>query len=275
MPKVSSYHALTPGPDGVVPYRKKDQEMWSSLFTQQIELVKTRATNEYLEGLSLLELTSSKIPQHKEINQRLKPLTGWQVEAVPAIIPADQFFDLLAVKKFPAACFIRNRQDRDYIEEPDIFHEVFGHCPLLTNRPYADFMEAFGKLAVNYSGEDRKTLFRLFWFTVEFGLINGPSGLKIYGGGILSSPEETVYALSSDEASPVYQDFDALEVLRTPFRIDILQPVYFVIENLTDLYSIVERDIKQLIQEARDLGDHPPLFRPKKKSTETNAAEKR
>jgi len=145
--------------------------------------------------------------------------------------------------------------------EPDIFHEFFGHCPLLTNKAYAEFMHAFGKIALEAKPKDRVQLFRLFWFTIEFGLINTPKGLRAYGGGILSSFGETTYALES--FVPERKPFDPIEALRTPFRIDILQPIYFVIDSFDQLFHLIDRDLMKLLAEARELGDHPPKFEPK------------
>jgi phenylalanine-4-hydroxylase len=246
---------------GRVNYPNEDHETWSKLFHRQKEIIKTRACQEFIDGINLIGFTADKIPQHDEITKRLSSFHGWGVEQVPAIIPAQHFFTLLSEKKFPAASFIRIPEELDYIQEPDIFHEFFGHCPLLTIKPYADFMWEFGKMAIAARPKDRVQLFRLFWFTIEFGLIQTKNGVKAYGGGILSSKEETVYSVESD--IPKRVKFDALEALRTPFRIDILQPQYFVIENFDQLFSILDTDPLKLLAKARELGDHLPLFPPK------------
>lgn len=264
MPKSDKYESLEPLADGTIPYSSTDHSMWERLYRRQMEVIDGRATPEYIQGMELLGFTANEIPQHNAINSKLSAITGWQVEAVPAIIPATEFFSLLSRKRFPAACFIRDEQDMDYIQEPDIFHEVFGHCPLLTNQAYADFMEQFGKMASESTAQERKILFRLFWFTIEFGLIKRPEGLRIYGGGILSSPEETLHALKA--GPPKHEPFDVLNVLRTPFRIDILQPLYYVIDDFDDLYTILEKDLPSLIAKAEEMGDFSPLFPPKKKS---------
>ena len=177
---------------------------------------------------------------------------------MPALIPFDKFFELLANRRFPAATFIRTREEMDYLQEPDIFHEVFGHCPLLTNQAYADFTETYGKLGLNASHADRVMLARLYWFTIEFGLIQTAKGLRIYGGGILSSKEETVYCLESPE--PQRKPFDPIEALRTPYRIDIKQPVYFVLDNFDTLYKLIDMDLIGLIQQARKLGEFAPAY---------------
>ena len=146
------------------------------------------------------------------------------------------------------------------LQEPDIFHEVYGHTPLLTNKAYGDFMEKFGKIALEADPRDRRRLFRLFWFTIEFGLLKTSDGLKAYGGGILSSIGETQYCLTDESKK---QEFDSLEVLRTPYRIDIMQPMYFVLEEFDQLFSILNEDIIGLIQKSKELGDREPLFPPK------------
>jgi phenylalanine-4-hydroxylase len=211
--------------------------------------------------LQLLNLPKNRIPQCPEISAALKNATGWQVEPVAALIPAIQFFTLIANKKFPAATFIRRRQELDYLEEPDMFHEAFGHCPLLTNQGYADFTEMYGKLALKASDEDREMLARLYWFTIEFGLINTKRGLRAYGGGILSSNSETKYCI--DSPVPIRKPYDPIDILRTPYRIDIMQPVYFVIDNFDVLFHLADMDIMGLVAKAKRLGMHRPLFEEK------------
>jgi phenylalanine-4-hydroxylase len=178
-------------------------------------------------------------------------------KGVPAIIPPSQFFDLLSRRRFPVATFLRRREDMDYIEEPDIFHEVFGHCPLLTNPAYADFVERFGKLAVALGKPYSWRLFRLFWFTVEFGMIRTPDGLRAYGAGIVSSPSEARHATGG---AAEMLDFDLLTIFRTPYRIDIVQPVYFAIDSFEALAAALDADIAGLIDEAKRLGDLPARF---------------
>ena len=158
----------------------------------------------------------------------------------------------------------------DYLQEPDIFHEIYGHTPLLTNQAYGDFMEMFGKLALEAEPNERRQLFRLFWFTIEFGLVKTNEGLKAYGGGILSSIGETQFCLTSE---PEKMDFDVLNVLRTPYRIDIMQPVYFVINKFDDLFSILDQDILSLLREAKSLGDFDPKYPPKETSQDDDGDE--
>ena len=168
---------------------------------------------------------------------------------------------MLSEKKFPVATFIRSREEFDYLQEPDIFHEIYGHCPLLTNSSFADYTQAYGKMGLNASKEDRVFLARLYWFTVEFGLLDTPEGLRVYGGGILSSPTETEYALN--DINVERKTLDVLDVLRTQYRIDILQPVYFMLSKVSDLDNIRKlevEDIMALVEQAREIGLHPPKF---------------
>jgi phenylalanine-4-hydroxylase len=216
-----------------------------------------RVTPDYLEGVQLLGLSHDHVPQIADIDARLARLTGAGVEGVPAIIPPSRFFDLLSRRRFPVATFLRRREDMDYIEEPDLFHEVFGHCPLLTNPAYADFVERFGKIAVRLGKPYSWRLFRLFWFTVEFGMIRTAEGLRAYGAGIVSSPSEARHATGGTAET---LDFDLLTIFRTPYRIDILQPVYFVIPSFEALSAALDADIAGLIDEAKRLGDLPARF---------------
>jgi phenylalanine-4-hydroxylase len=251
------YDFKHPGPDGRYPYTAEEDAVWGELFDRQMAFLAGRVTPEYLDGVRLLGLTRAHVPQIAEIDARLAALTGAGVEGVPAIIPPSQFFDLLSHRRFPVATFLRRREDMDYIEEPDIFHEVFGHCPLLTDPAYADFVERFGKLAVALGKPCSWRLFRLFWFTVEFGMIRTPDGLRAYGAGIVSSPSEARHA-TGGEAEVL--DFDLLTIFRTPYRIDIVQPVYFAIDSFESLAAALDADIAGLIDEAKRLGDLPARF---------------
>jgi phenylalanine-4-hydroxylase len=192
----------------------------------------------------------------------MQDMTGWSVAPVEALISFEHFFELLANKQFPAASFIRVPEELDYLQEPDIFHELFGHCPMLTDPTFADFTHEYGKLGLHATPKERAYLARLYWFTVEFGLIQTAQGLKIYGGGILSSYGETLYALDSD--IPERKPFDILTMLRTPYRYDIMQTIYYVLNSLDDLYQIMQQDLKALIQQAITMGMLPPTFPPVK-----------
>lgn len=258
----TKYIAKKPDNNGLVSYTEQEDQTWNTLITRQLPIVQTRACQEFLDGLEILNFTQDRIPQLSEVNDHLFKTTGWQVAPVSALISFDKFFDLLANKKFPAATFIRTPEELDYLQEPDIFHELFGHCPMLTNQVYADFTAAYGKLGVGASPKVQKLLARLYWFTIEFGLIKTNNNLKIYGGGILSSIGETSYAIESH--LPERKDFDPLTILRTPYRIDIYQTVYFVINNYLELYNIMNTDLLGLINQAIVLGDFTPTYPPKK-----------
>lgn len=256
----TKYVSKYPDEKGTIHWTGDENRTWNTLITRQSDIVKTRACPEFLEGLEKIGFSRDRVPQHSEINRRLADFTGWEVEIVPALIPAKEFFTLLANKKFPAASFIRIPEELDYIQEPDIFHEFYGHVPLLTFRDYANFMEEFGKLALSISPKDRSRLFRVFWFTIEFGLLKSQGGVRAYGGGMLSSIHETVWSVENPE--PQRLPFDALNALRTPYRIDIPQPLYYVLDKFEDLFRILDQDLVGLLERSKELGDFPPLFEP-------------
>ena len=256
---------------GIVAWSDVENETWAKLVERQKDIIQGRACDEFMQGMDILGFNNStKVPQIPEVNKILNEYTGWGVEPVPALIQPKEFFNLLANKRFPAATFIRVPAEMDYLQEPDIFHEIYGHTPLLTNQAYGDFMEMFGKLALEAEPNERRQLFRLFWFTIEFGLVKTNEGLKAYGGGILSSIGETQFCLTSE---PEKMDFDVLNVLRTPYRIDIMQPVYFVINKFDDLFSILDQDILSLLSEAKSLGDFDPKYPPKETSQDDDGDE--
>lgn len=252
----TTYIAKAVDKNGYAAYSDEDNAVWHTLITRQTPIVKERACPEYIEGLRLLDLPKDRIPQCFEISDVLRDLTGWSLEPVPALISFDRFFELLANRRFPAATFVRTREELDYIKEPDIFHEIFGHCPLLTNPAYAAFTQTYGKLGLDANEEERILLARLYWYTIEFGLMNTPKGLRVYGGGILSSAQETVYALESN--LPVRKPFDIMDALRTPYRIDEIQPTYFVLENFDQLFNLVNIDLMSYIRQAHILGEYVP-----------------
>lgn len=262
MAKSTKYVAKIPDENGVIHYSDDENAVWRELITRQKAVIEDRACDEYLQALKRLELPEDRVPQCADVSRVLREYTGWQVEPVPALINFDKFFRLLAEKKFPAASFIRSREELDYLQEPDIFHEIFGHTPLLTDPRFAAFTHAYGKAGLAASKEDRAMLARLYWFTVEFGLIQRPGeALRTYGAGIVSSIGETPYALESD--LPERRPFDPIDMLRTPYRIDIFQTVYFVINSFDELFSLAQRDLIDLINQARKLGMHAPTFPPK------------
>jgi phenylalanine-4-hydroxylase len=263
MGKSSKYEAKVPDENGIIPYTDDEHAIWSDLHARQMEIISGRVCNEFLQGLETLGLPGDRIPQPKDVSAVLKEKTGWEVAPVPALINFDRFFKLLSERRFPAASFIRTRDEMDYLQEPDIFHEIFGHTAMLTHQAFADFTEAYGKAGVNASKAERVFLARLYWFTVEFGLLATPGGTRIYGGGIASSPGETVYAVESPE--PIRRPFDPIDALRTPYRIDIYQTVYYVLDDMNDLFELAEQDLLGLIRKARALGEFEPTFPPKDK----------
>jgi len=252
MVKQTNYTAKTPDCSGFIHYSEEEDSVWSDLFNQQQTKVKHYAANEYLYGLEELALPSERIPQCSEINHRLKPLTGWTVIPVPALISFGRFFKSLSQKKFPAASFIRCRADFDYIKEPDIFHEIFGHTPLLTDPNFAKFSETIGKIGLQVKPSDYSWLIRLYWFTIEFGLIKLNGTHKSLGSGLNSSPTELIYSI--DSPIPERREFNVIDILRTPYRIDIHQPIYYVIEEIDDLLQVAERDLLSDIKKAQSLG---------------------
>jgi phenylalanine-4-hydroxylase len=256
--KKSNYIAKAPDANGVIAYTSEEDSVWRDLYARQIKVIENRACEEYVEGLRILDLPKDRVPQCIEISAALTKATGWAVEPVAALIPFNEFFTLLANKKFPAASFIRKREELDYLKEPDIFHEVFGHCPLLTNPIYADFVQIYGELGLKANQKERVLLARLFWFTIEFGLINTAKGLRVYGAGILSSKEETIYALESP--APQRKPFSVMDALRTPYRYDIKQPIYFVIDSYKDIFDLIHTDIMELIRQSQELGEFPPEY---------------
>ncbi|APZ99229.1 phenylalanine 4-monooxygenase [Sphingopyxis sp. QXT-31] len=211
-----------------------EHKMWDRLFARQSAMLPGRAAEAFLRGIDVLRLEKPGIPDYRELNARLTAATGWRVVAVPGLVPDAVFFDHLANRRFPAGNFIRTPEQLDYLKEPDVFHDVFGHVPMLADPVFADYMVAYGEGGLRSLKFDAlKQLARLYWYTVEFGLIREAGGLRIYGAGIVSSYAESVFALDSD--SPNRIGFDLARVMRTDYRIDDFQQNYFVIESLDQL----------------------------------------
>jgi phenylalanine-4-hydroxylase len=228
-------------PDWTIPqdwpsYTAVEHATWDRLFARQSAMLPSRVAPEFIAGLDVLRLSRPGIPDFAELSERLMAATGWQVVAVPGLVPEDVFFDHLANRRFVAGRFIRTPEQLDYLQEPDIFHDVFGHVPLLANPVFADYMQAYGRggqRAAGMGAIDR--LARLYWYTVEFGLIRSDAGLRLYGAGIVSSYGESVFAL--DDPSPNRLGFDLKRLMRTKYRIDDYQQNYFVIDSFEDLLS--------------------------------------
>jgi phenylalanine-4-hydroxylase len=235
-------------------YSATEHDRWDRLFARAREVLKGRACDPFLTALNTLQLSETGIPELERLSARLKPLTGWQIVPVAELVPDDIFFDHLAHRRFPAGAFIRPEHEMDYLQEPDIFHDVFGHVPLLADPVYADFMQAYGEGGRRALDLGRlKNLARLYWYTVEFGLLNGADGLRIFGAGILSSATESVFAL--EDASPNRIAFDLERVMRTSYVIDDFQQTYFVIDSFEKLLEDSYRDFGPLYARLGDASD--------------------
>jgi phenylalanine-4-hydroxylase len=226
-------------------YTQAEHDVWITLYERQRALLPGRACDPFLRGLDVLDLHRSGIPDFARINEELQRLTGWTVVAVPGLVPDAVFFEHLANRRFPAGQFIRRPDQLDYLQEPDIFHDVFGHVPMLTDPTFADYMAAYGEGGLRALGLGRlHNLARLYWYTVEFGLMETPGGLRIYGAGIVSSRAESIFAL--DDPSPNRLGFNLGRVMRTPYRIDDFQQVYFVTPSLQALLDATLADFGAL-----------------------------
>jgi phenylalanine-4-hydroxylase len=231
-------------------YSTEEHAVWDDLFARQVAVLPGRAASAFLAGLERLDLGGAKsgggVPEFGRLSEQLGRLTGWSVVPVPSLIPDHVFFWHLANRRFPAGNFIRSRARFDYIQEPDVFHDVFGHVPMLTDPVFADYMQEYGRAGWKAMQANRlKALGALYWYTVEFGLILEADGLRAYGAGILSGPSEAVFALEAASPNRIMLNVD--RVMRTDYVIDDLQPSYFVIESFAELYhDTVERDFDRL-----------------------------
>ncbi|QUM73693.1 phenylalanine 4-monooxygenase [Sphingopyxis granuli] len=241
----SHVHATPPlgaAPDWTCPqdwdaFTADEHAMWDRLFARQSAMLPGRASDVFLRGIDVLRLEKPGIPDYRDLNARLTEATGWRVVAVPGLVPDDVFFDHLANRRFPAGNFIRTPQQLDYLQEPDVFHDVFGHVPMLADPVFADYMAAYGRGGLRSLKYDAlKQLARLYWYTVEFGLIREGGALRIYGAGIVSSYAESLFALDSD--SPNRIGFDLSRVMRTDYRIDDFQQNYFIVDSLDQLLDV-------------------------------------
>ncbi|MEI9851126.1 MAG: phenylalanine 4-monooxygenase [Sphingomonas sp.] len=260
-------HVLDRPPEGAAPdwtipqhwdrYTAEEHATWDRLFARQAKLLPGRASEAWLAGLDALRLSESGIPNFDELSARLMKLTGWRVVAVPGLVPDDVFFDHMASRRFVAGSFIRRPDQLDYIQEPDVFHDVFGHVPMLADPRFADYLEAYGRGGMRALGlGSLKQLARLYWYTVEFGLVREHGDLRIYGSGIVSSFAESVFAL--EDPSPNRIGFDLKRVMRTEYRIDDFQQNYFVIPSFDELLRVtLETDFAPLYQEIFALPDIP------------------
>lgn len=242
-------------------YTQDEHDRWRALYKRQQEVLKGRAISLFMDSLSTLGINQDRIPNYDEVNEILLKRSGWQVVPVRGLIPDEPFYELLANRRFPIGNFLRTQEQFDYIQEPDVFHDLFGHVPILADPVFGDYMQAFGEgglKAVKLGTLDK--LARLYWYTVEFGLIQEKDGLRIYGAGILSSPTESVFSLESD--SPHRIKFDVKRLLHTKYQIDDFQDNYFVIDSFKQLFDETYADFTPIyadmqgkpLFEAGDLG---------------------
>lgn len=228
-------------------YTAADHATWRTLYKRMEKILPGRACDEFLQGLKQLKIGDEQIPDMERLSDELYELTRWRVVAVPSLVPDHIFFEHLANRRFPAGFFIRKPEQLDYIEEPDVFHDVFGHVPMLALPVFADYMEAYGKGGMRAEGLGTlQNLARLYWYTVEFGLIEKPEGMRIYGSGIASSSAESVYAV--EDASPNRIHFDLERVMRTKYRIDDFQESYFAVGSFEELFRETYKDFAPLYQ---------------------------
>jgi phenylalanine-4-hydroxylase len=267
MPQAAAHTANRPppgaAPDWTIPqdwtgYTEVEHATWDRLFARQVEMLQPRASAAFLRGVDVLRLSRPGIPDFEELSDRLKDLTGWRVVAVPGLVPDEDFFRHLANRTFVAGRFIRRPDQLDYLEEPDVFHDVFGHVPLLADPVFADYLQAYGEGGLrSLSFDSLDHLARLYWYTVEFGLIREGADLKLFGAGIVSSFGESRFALNSP--SPNRIGFDLRRVMRTRYRIDDFQQTYFVIDSFEDLLAqTLETDFAPLYGELATLSDLAP-----------------
>ncbi len=238
-------------------YTPEEHDRWNRLFARQAKVLPGRACDAFLAAKRKLELSRGGIPDFDELSDRLSRLTGWRVVPVAGLIPDDAFFDHLANRRFPAGAFIRPEHELDYLSEPDVFHDVFGHVPLLADPVYARFLEAYGQGGQRALNRGQlHNLARLYWYTVEFGLIATPEGLRIFGAGILSSPGESVFAL--EDSSPNRVAFDLERIMQTKYIISDYQQTYFVIESFEQLLEECYQDFGALYEDLLHQPDIEP-----------------
>lgn len=238
-------------------YSTEEHAIWTTLYERQMKILRQRAVPEYFKGLELLNLNEGGIPDFRRINEKLEALTGWTVVTVPGLIPEKEFFEHLANRRFVSGRFIRDGEKLDYLPEPDIFHDVFGHVPLLTLPVFADYMAAYGRGGLRSIGFDAiEQITRLYWYTVEFGLINTPEGRRIYGAGIVSSRAESIFSLEARSPNRIH--FDIERIMRTDYRYDDFQQSYFVIDSFEELMEATYQDFESIYQRLRGQPDLKP-----------------
>lgn len=228
-------------------YTEEDFRVWRKLYERQMPHLQDYACSAYLRAVDTVGFNAARIPDFKEVELRLHPLTGWGIKVVPNISEAKDFFGFLSQRRFTATCWLRTMAQLDYIEEPDMFHDVFAHIPLISDPDYCVFLEGLGRLASVYGDhpEALELIGRFYWFTIEFGLMREADGLKIYGAGIISSSGETMHCMSD---SCIRRDFDIEAILATPYRNDIMQDTYYIIDSFSQLYESLP-EVERMIAE--------------------------
>ncbi len=238
-------------------YSKTDHDVWDTLFRRQCKLLPGRACQAFLENVERFGLGDGGIPRFTDLNKLLARTTGWKLVAVEGLLPDDVFFNHLAHRRFPVSWWIRNPEKLDYLSEPDLFHDLFGHVPLLLNPVFADYMQAYGQGGTKAFGigpEALMNLTRLYWYTVEFGLINTPEGMRTYGSGIVSSRGESIYCL--DSPAPNRLGFNLERVMRTRYRIDTFQQTYFVIDSFEQLFEVTKANFTPIYARLKQQTDY-------------------
>ena len=238
-------------------YTPQEHAVWKTLYERQTKLLPGLACDDFVEGMKNLPMSADEIPNFEQLSEALMRKTGWQVVAVAGLVPDDVFFEHLANRRFPAGNFIRGAHELDYLEEPDVFHDVFGHVPMLMHPVMADFIQAYGQGGLRAQQLGKLTeLARVYWYTVEFGLVQQKEGLRIYGAGIASSFSESTFSIQSD--SPNRIAFDLERVMRTNYRIDDFQESYFVLDDLQDLLALAQTEFAPYYERL----NHGPTYQP-------------
>lgn len=236
---------------------QEEHAIWRFLFERQARILRDRAVPAFIDGLSGLGIAADGVPEFERLSDVLEKTTGWRIVCVPGLVPDDVFFRHLSERRFPSTSFIRPREQLDYLQEPDVFHDIYGHVPLLMNPVFADYMQAYGQAGLRADARHcLHNLARLYWYTVEFGLIATEDGLRIYGSGIASSKGESIYAL--EDRRPNRLGFDLRRVMRTRYRIDDFQETYFVIRSFEELFEETAQDFQPIYDEMASAGDYAP-----------------
>jgi len=255
--KKEKYIAKWPDSNNIIQWTDIENQTWQTLSERQHVTIKDRACDEFIVGLQELDMPTNRVPQLQDLNKKLAK-TSWEMVAVAGTVYVDEFFTMLKNRKFPVANFIRVPEELDYLSQPDVFHEYFGHGPLLMNQQYADFIQWYGEMALKLSKKQRQRFSRFFWYTIEFGLVNTTSGLRVLGAGILSSHKETISSLGESPSEiPAYAPFDLKETLTREYDYTVVQDKYFVLDGIDQLYNLRDsaNTIKMITSDELDSPD--------------------